>query len=65
MRMLIGLAAICIVVIAAAPAMAVDEYDNGNQIQIETPAYVSGELWVSNGQIHASVASEHCRYPMD
>ncbi|MFW2383512.1 MAG: hypothetical protein ACN4GZ_17290, partial [Acidimicrobiales bacterium] len=65
MRRLIALTAMCIVLTAAAPAMAVDEYDNGNQIQIETPAYVSGELWVSNGEVHASVASEHCRYPMD
>jgi hypothetical protein len=54
------------VVLLPATALAGGIVDGGNShIQIETPAYVSGELWVSNGEVHATVVSHQCKYPMD
>ncbi len=66
LKLLIGvltLAATC----APAPALAGGTRGDGNHyVNVETPAYVTGDLWASSAGVFATITRQHsCWYPQD
>jgi hypothetical protein len=52
------------IVLQATAAIAVDEDDGGAHVTIETPAYVTGDLWASNSGVFVTITRQHsCWYP--
>jgi len=50
----------------ASEASAIDVDDGGQHVNVETPAYVSGDLWASSAGVFATITREHsCWYPQD
>jgi hypothetical protein len=65
-RFLLAVLTVAFSTMLLTPACAVDNWNGGDQVTIESPAYVTGDLWASSEGVFATITRQHsCWYPQE